>query len=208
MRPFLSILVPAKSTLRPFRNRNYVGSEHILLGLLREDMGVAAQVLMNFGLTLPAARAEILALLGPSVITKRTLRSSAIPSQLAAHLTEKPAEKVEEPPATCPKCGGSRVVRIRWNCLHLCGRDQEDVTAERAILASKIGGNVPSWACLTCEPRWSEVHRLALQDHQWQLAKEEAVAAQDWDTAVRLRDAQGELRPQLTALVEELLGRP
>ena len=31
---------------------NYVGTEHILLGLLREDEGVAAQVLMNLGLTL------------------------------------------------------------------------------------------------------------------------------------------------------------
>ena len=31
-------------------NHNYVGTEHILLGLLREQEGVAAQVLMNLGL--------------------------------------------------------------------------------------------------------------------------------------------------------------
>src|SRR5208283_3795648 len=31
---------------------NYVGTEHILLGLLREQEGVAAQVLMNLGLKL------------------------------------------------------------------------------------------------------------------------------------------------------------
>ena len=32
-------------------NHSYVGTEHILLGLTREDMGVAAQLLMNAGLT-------------------------------------------------------------------------------------------------------------------------------------------------------------
>ena len=32
-------------------NHNYVGTEHILLGLLREQEGVAAQVLMNLGLS-------------------------------------------------------------------------------------------------------------------------------------------------------------
>ena len=41
----------------------YVGTEHILLGLLREDMGVAAQVLMNLGLRLENVRAETLATL-------------------------------------------------------------------------------------------------------------------------------------------------
>ena len=45
-------------------NHNYVGSEHILLGLLREQEGVAAQVLMNLGLRLERVRAEIIALLG------------------------------------------------------------------------------------------------------------------------------------------------
>lgn len=45
-------------------NHNYVGTEHILLGLLREQEGVAAQVLMNFGLKLDDVRNEILARLG------------------------------------------------------------------------------------------------------------------------------------------------
>jgi hypothetical protein len=44
---------------------NYVGTEHLLLGLLREQEGVAAQVLMNLGLKLEDVRAEILELLGP-----------------------------------------------------------------------------------------------------------------------------------------------
>jgi ATP-dependent Clp protease ATP-binding subunit ClpC len=45
-------------------NHNYVGTEHILLGLLREQEGVAAQVLMNLGMKLEDVREEVLNLLG------------------------------------------------------------------------------------------------------------------------------------------------
>jgi ATP-dependent Clp protease ATP-binding subunit ClpA len=45
-------------------NHNYVGTEHLLLGLLREQEGVAAQVLMNLGLELEDVREEVLNLLG------------------------------------------------------------------------------------------------------------------------------------------------
>ncbi len=45
-------------------NHNYVGTEHLLLGLLREHDGVAAQVLMNLGLRLEEVREEVLNLLG------------------------------------------------------------------------------------------------------------------------------------------------
>jgi ATP-dependent Clp protease ATP-binding subunit ClpC len=48
-------------------NHNYVGTEHILLGLLREQEGVAAQVLMNLGLKLEDVRDEVLNLLGHGI---------------------------------------------------------------------------------------------------------------------------------------------
>ncbi|MFI4881134.1 MAG: Clp protease N-terminal domain-containing protein, partial [Phycisphaerales bacterium JB064] len=47
-------------------NHNYVGTEHLLLGLLREQDGVAAQVLRNLGLKLDEVREEVLNLLGAS----------------------------------------------------------------------------------------------------------------------------------------------
>jgi ATP-dependent Clp protease ATP-binding subunit ClpC len=40
------------------QDENYVGTEHILLGLLREEKGIAAQVLNYAGLTVESARAE------------------------------------------------------------------------------------------------------------------------------------------------------
>ena len=45
---------------------NYVGTEHILLGLIREGEGVAAQVLTNLGVSLDKAQTELLNLLGDS----------------------------------------------------------------------------------------------------------------------------------------------
>jgi ATP-dependent Clp protease ATP-binding subunit ClpC len=68
-------------------NHNYVGTEHLLLGLLREHDGVAAQVLMNLGLKLEEVREEVLNLLGAGV-------ESEEPQQ-----TEKPGKKKSQTPA-------------------------------------------------------------------------------------------------------------
>ena len=43
---------------------SYVGTEHILLGLIREGEGVAARVLNNLGVSLNKARQQVLQLLG------------------------------------------------------------------------------------------------------------------------------------------------
>jgi ATP-dependent Clp protease ATP-binding subunit ClpC len=53
-------------------NHNYVGTEHLLLGLLREQEGVAAQVLMNLGLKLEDVREEVLNLLGHNMATEES----------------------------------------------------------------------------------------------------------------------------------------
>jgi len=44
-------------------NHDYIGTEHILLGLLRESEGIAAQVLVNLGVGIERVRMEILKLL-------------------------------------------------------------------------------------------------------------------------------------------------
>lgn len=46
----------------------YVGTEHILLGLIREGEGVAARVLNNLGVSLNKARQQVLQLLGSSEV--------------------------------------------------------------------------------------------------------------------------------------------
>lgn len=45
-------------------NHNYVGTEHLLLALLRQRDGIAAKIIVNLGLKLEHIRGEILNLLG------------------------------------------------------------------------------------------------------------------------------------------------
>ena len=47
-------------------SHNYIGTEHLLLGLIRENEGIAAQVLMNLGVKLDEVRDEVLEFLGAS----------------------------------------------------------------------------------------------------------------------------------------------
>jgi ATP-dependent Clp protease ATP-binding subunit ClpA len=56
-------------------NHNYIGTEHILLGLLGEPDGVAGQALQRFGMSLDTARAEVTAI----VSTGTTAPSGHIP---------------------------------------------------------------------------------------------------------------------------------
>ena len=52
------VLVLAKEEARRF-NHDYIGTEHILLGLIREGEGVACAVLQNLGIDLDHLRVEI-----------------------------------------------------------------------------------------------------------------------------------------------------
>ncbi len=60
------VLEFAMAEARDF-SHSYVGTEHLLLGLLREEKGIAAQVLNSLGVTLEEGRAETLKVLGSDV---------------------------------------------------------------------------------------------------------------------------------------------
>ncbi|MGQ0765125.1 MAG: ATP-dependent Clp protease ATP-binding subunit [Gemmatimonadota bacterium] len=78
-------------------SHSYVGTEHLLLGLLREEKGIAAQVLTDAGVNLDAARAETLRLLG----TEMPAASSSPAPQAASTPSQSPAkgEKKSKTPA-------------------------------------------------------------------------------------------------------------
>jgi ATP-dependent Clp protease ATP-binding subunit ClpA len=100
---------------------NYVGTEHLLLGLLREPEHVAAQVLMNLGLKLEDVHEEVLNLLGHS------------------HSTP-PAEKL--PPAPPPPL--QRVARR----VGLWGRRHDEVLIfAGGFLTTLLGGVVGAGCC-------------------------------------------------------------
>src|SRR4249919_167997 len=70
-------------------NHSYVGTEHLLLGLLREEKGIAAQVLTDAGVNLDAARAETLRILGTDGPAQQAPASGGAPAQPAPQKGEK-----------------------------------------------------------------------------------------------------------------------
>lgn len=99
-------------------NHGYVGSEHILLGLLCEREGIAAVVLNNCGVTLEAARAETLALLGPGMANPSNSKGTdrvQLEGERTRLETEAMARGAPKTPSACPHCG--RPYRTRWSLL-------------------------------------------------------------------------------------------
>jgi len=72
---------------------NYIGTEHLLLGLVREGEGIAAGVLESLGVNLDKVRHEVIRVLsqsssvGPAAETKRTSKTPTV-DQLGINLTE------------------------------------------------------------------------------------------------------------------------
>jgi ATP-dependent Clp protease ATP-binding subunit ClpC len=72
---------------------NYIGTEHLLLGLVREGEGIAAGVLESLGVNLDKVRHEVIRVLsqsssvGPATETKRTSKTPTV-DQLGINLTE------------------------------------------------------------------------------------------------------------------------
>ena len=80
---------------------NYIGTEHLLLGLIREGEGVAARVLENLALDLPRVRAQVIRLLGDTI--EASERAETNPSQtptlqeFGTNLTQKAGEGKLDP---------------------------------------------------------------------------------------------------------------
>jgi ATP-dependent Clp protease ATP-binding subunit ClpC len=57
------VVVLAQTEARTLRH-NYIGTEHLLLGLLREEEGLAARALASLGITVEEARAQVARVIG------------------------------------------------------------------------------------------------------------------------------------------------
>jgi ATP-dependent Clp protease ATP-binding subunit ClpC len=57
------VVVIAQSEARALKH-NYIGTEHLLLGLLREEEGVAARVLYSLGVTVEEVRTQVARIVG------------------------------------------------------------------------------------------------------------------------------------------------
>ena len=109
-------------------------------------------------------------------------------------------------PNKCPTCH-SPLIRVLNHWRWLSPAQRALISSGRAILGPDDAKPTPDRVCLACLPEWRDFHRIAFQLEEWQSAKEESLAAQDFDNARLLRDRQQELRPRLQAVAERLRGR-
>jgi ATP-dependent Clp protease ATP-binding subunit ClpC len=84
------VLELAMSEARNLRH-SYVGTEHMLLGVLREERGVGAQVLASFGLSVESVRDEVVRVLGtempePPTSTEQRVRDDTPDQETAITL--------------------------------------------------------------------------------------------------------------------------
>jgi ATP-dependent Clp protease ATP-binding subunit ClpC len=107
-------------------NHNYVGTEHLLLGLLREHDGVAAQVLMNLGLKLEEVREEVLNLLGAGADQERD------------EAPQQPSEPQSQEPGPAEGAGPARRGKSKTPALDSFGRDLTEL-AKNGELDPVIG---------------------------------------------------------------------
>jgi ATP-dependent Clp protease ATP-binding subunit ClpC len=180
---------------------NFVGAAHILLGLLRQNESVAAQVLMNLGLRLESLRTEL-----ENVFGRPTDRGDEPPlSSPTKQTSEQPVNEAAVLSKVCPKCSRSPVTQVIWLWERVSSMNLEDVQAGRAILAASFDKRGPSWVCLRCSPKCAEVHLLGLEEHKLAVEKENAVVAADFEKAAKCRDRQIEMRRKTVVLLDELL---
>jgi ATP-dependent Clp protease ATP-binding subunit ClpC len=170
-------------------NHNYVGTEHLLLGLLREEEGVAAQVLINVGLNLADVRAEVLNLLGgPSgkqaeAPTKRS--STPALDALGRDLTDQARLG-----KLAPLIGRSAELRAVMEVLGSRARPSPLLMGEAGVGKRTLAAGLADAIVRGRVPPWLRGHRVV----ELRVARAWA-RSRNWKSAAdRLREAFGEAR--------------
>ena len=104
---------------------NYIGTEHILLGMIREGEGVAAQVLTGLAVDLATARREVVETLSAmgmeaAAVGETTTREPAD----VAEAEPARIEAIEEPEPICPRCDTPLASSIRVRTIAAEGDDE------------------------------------------------------------------------------------
>jgi ATP-dependent Clp protease ATP-binding subunit ClpA len=92
---------------------NYIGTEHLLLGLIREGEGVAAQVLVKMGADLPRVRAAVIQFL-----------PQGTPEPAEIRMGPRTGRRVREGRATlpgCPSCQSDLAGNLRHDLVEVPG---------------------------------------------------------------------------------------
>jgi ATP-dependent Clp protease ATP-binding subunit ClpC len=104
-------------------SHNYIGTEHILLGLIREGEGVGAQVLTHLGANLDRVRERVVELLGGS----------------AAWAESRPAEGPVPGFPRCLTCSGDLTALGRHKVVGLPSTQGDDIRSFLVVFCGRCG---------------------------------------------------------------------
>jgi ATP-dependent Clp protease ATP-binding subunit ClpC len=121
---------------------NYIGTEHILLGLVREGEGVAAQVLVKMAGAAGAIRTKVVELLAAGGEAQERLPGAEL-------RVERPPEPEPEGPGAirCPKCGAPLQDQLAFRVLPATHEDDEpDVRDVVVAYCGRCRNALGAWA--------------------------------------------------------------
>ncbi len=198
-------------------NHNYIGTEHLLLGLIHEGEGVAATALESLGISLDAVRQQVLEVIGrgqqaPSGHIPFTPRAKKVLElslrealQLGhdyigtEHILLGLIREGDGAAAQVLVNLGADLNRVRQQVIQLMtGRAGKDVTGEGSALPGAAPARVNSLERrLAAIERWVGM-RPDLDDLDQEIArvrreKEAALQRQDFEAAAALRDQEKQL---------------
>ncbi len=107
-------------------NHTYVGTEHLLLGLIRDGEGVAGQILRHFGVDLEQARRELLDVISPKYQMEAD-DDNMMQDDEEEEINISPHDPADEP---APRSSGPRRSRSKTPALQAFGRDMTQLARE------------------------------------------------------------------------------
>jgi ATP-dependent Clp protease ATP-binding subunit ClpC len=121
----------------------YIGTEHILLGLVREGEGVAAQVLGRYGANMDRVRHTVIELLSGYARTVATAVAGTTETLMSEVVARGAVESTEGFP-TCPTCRSALAGTLAATTLEL--KDGDETTMVKMAYCSRCGtalGTIP-----------------------------------------------------------------
>jgi ATP-dependent Clp protease ATP-binding subunit ClpA len=119
-------------------SHNYIGTEHILLGIIREGEGVASQVLQRFEADLNTVRGRVLETLSSSVGAEpgAERRRGEWVETTRPEAVGKPVEH-DEP--RCPRCRALLAESARWSVIDVPAHEGEGTRAVPFAFCRRCG---------------------------------------------------------------------
>lgn len=183
---------------------DYVGTEHVLLGLARENEGIAARILLDCDVDANAIRAEVMRRLSERSGGPRRPRTAPPRRRVGP---ERPSPPRTRPPAHRTWLQG--LDQLEEDVLEAFGRELDlgDLLIVLASVPDTLAARALQELDVDLDALWGVIERLRRQAareaeeqtakiHEVRTAKEEALEAQEFDRAATLRDEERELLEQ------------